>query len=117
MPATPASGSATPMSRDDTAALLHQRDYDGESEAEDVEMQDDETESEEALENQVRATSDSSLPYPTTARFGDAHSPAHVSSAAVATPLPDSLLKPPPMAKPAAVNGSTAATGLSFDAK
>ncbi|KAJ2550434.1 hypothetical protein GGH95_006075, partial [Coemansia sp. RSA 1836] len=35
MPATPVSGSATPMSRDDAVALLHHRDYDGESEAED----------------------------------------------------------------------------------
>ncbi|KAJ2464960.1 hypothetical protein EV174_006730, partial [Coemansia sp. RSA 2320] len=115
-PATPASGSATPMSRDDAAlALLQHRNYDGESEAEDIEMQDDETESEyaHAQQNHSRAAASISA-YPTSAHYSAAA--AHDS----ATPEADRLLpkhgvqsalapRPPPTAKPAAVGGGLAA--------
>ncbi|KAJ2740534.1 hypothetical protein GGI20_005757 [Coemansia sp. BCRC 34301] len=125
MPATPVSGSATPMSRDDAVALLHHRSYDGESEAEDVEMQDDETESEEALESQARATSDISA-YPASAQYSATRSPTHDSAAPLPTgSLPkyhiiqsSSASKPPPTAKLAAVvDSSTAAPSLDFAAQ
>ncbi|KAJ2733060.1 hypothetical protein IW152_003383 [Coemansia sp. BCRC 34962] len=111
MPVTPVSGSATPMSRDDSVVMLHHREYDGESEAEDVEMQDDETESEEphALQSQNRMTSPISA-YPASAHYNTARPLALGSVSPPTESLPkynsaqsSSASKPPPTAKPAAV--------------
>ncbi|KAJ2095306.1 hypothetical protein GGI09_004940, partial [Coemansia sp. S100] len=119
MPVTPVSGSVTPMSRDDAIALLHHRDYDGESEAEDVEMQDDETESEEALAQQSPdGMTPATVPaYPTSAHY----SPTRPLELDSAPPPADSLpkyssaqsasaSKPPPTAKPAVGNGTAPAS-------
>ncbi|KAJ2827880.1 hypothetical protein GGI24_002541, partial [Coemansia furcata] len=109
MPVTPVSGSATPMSRDDAIALLHHhhRNYDGESEAEDVEMQDDETESEEA-HGQARMSS-ATLAYPASPHHDTTHPLARDSAPPPTDNLPKynsvqsaSASRPPPTAKPAA---------------
>ncbi|KAJ2829825.1 hypothetical protein FBU31_002618 [Coemansia sp. 'formosensis'] len=120
MPVTPVSGSATPMSRDDAIALLHHhRNYDGESEAEDVEMQDDETESEEA-HGQARMSS-ATLAYPASPHHDTTHPLPRDSAPPPTDNLPKynsvqsaSASRPPPTAKPAAViaNGNSSPASL-----
>ncbi|KAJ2411761.1 hypothetical protein H4218_002095 [Coemansia sp. IMI 209128] len=115
MPVTPVSGSATPMSRDDSVALLHHREYDGESEAEDVEMQDDETESEEAHAPQSQNRMASSISaYPSSAHHNTTRPLALGSVSPPTESLPKyngaqgtSASRPPPTAKPAAVIASS----------
>ncbi|KAJ2793720.1 hypothetical protein H4R20_006457, partial [Coemansia guatemalensis] len=124
IPATPASGTATPTAKEEPVPSYHAGlDGEGEGEAEDVEMQDEDTEDEEMHNphERTRVPSESAV-YTSSANVHNGlSSVSHGPSAAPiklpiqATPIA-SVARPPPTAKPAATIASNDAPAARLDA-
>ncbi|KAJ2614432.1 hypothetical protein H4S08_001712 [Coemansia sp. RSA 1365] len=111
IPATPASGTATPTTKEEPVQSGHPGlDGEGEGEAEDVEMQDEDTEDEEMHNTyeRTRVPSEGAAYTSSPTVYSGQSSASHGPSAAPiklpiqATPI-TSVARPPPTAKPAAI--------------